>query len=319
MSDQQLIKLKIDEEFQKLIPPLSPDEYRQLEETIIRDGCREPLSVWNAIILDGYNRYEICTRLQISFSTVRISLKNREEAAAWICANQLCRSNISEEAHRYLIGKRYDIEKIIGAHNAAGTDQYTRKEDRPKMLVEPFYDESASRTAQRLGEEYHLSYATVCKYGIYAQAIDALAKTVPELIQKVLSGQVKISQENIIQFSRLSPQDVRHLSDHLSGDTIRFVGYSGVRKVFPEKSGLSEELPPTIPAGSVKDMPAYDPDAEISSLTLTIPSWKSLIDRTRSVTNLTETSSNARCKLEEELVALKETIDAMLMAIKEDN
>ena len=33
----------IDEEFQKLIPPLTDDEYRQLEENCIKEGIREAI------------------------------------------------------------------------------------------------------------------------------------------------------------------------------------------------------------------------------------------------------------------------------------
>ena len=38
--------IKIDKEFQKLIPPLAPEELAQLEENILQDGCRDPLVVW---------------------------------------------------------------------------------------------------------------------------------------------------------------------------------------------------------------------------------------------------------------------------------
>src|SRR5580693_6189208 len=57
----------IDQEFQKLIPALLPDEYKLLEANIVRDGCREPLSVWNDVLVDGHNRYEICQRHSIKF------------------------------------------------------------------------------------------------------------------------------------------------------------------------------------------------------------------------------------------------------------
>ena len=52
--------LKIDPEFKDLIPPLSSDEYEQLENNILYDGCREPLIAWNDILVDGHNRYDIC-------------------------------------------------------------------------------------------------------------------------------------------------------------------------------------------------------------------------------------------------------------------
>ena len=187
MSEYDIYTLKVDEEFKNLIPPLSPDERKQLEENILQDGCREPLCVWNKTILDGHNRYEICTRHHLPFKIVHIFLKSREEAVAWICVNQLRRRNITDESRRNLIGKRYKMEQIIGAHNAVGTNQYTRKEVRPKMLTEPLFDETACRTRERLGKEYRISHATVDKYGRYDNAIKSSSKVEPELTHKLLS------------------------------------------------------------------------------------------------------------------------------------
>jgi hypothetical protein len=318
MAEQCIYKLKIDVGFKQLIPPLSAEELQQLEQNIIRDGCREPLCVWNNTILDGHNRYEICTQQQIPFMIQRIYFKNREEAIAWICANQLGRRNIADETRKYLIGKRYEMEKILGAHNAAGTNQHTKKEVRSKLLTEPPFDESVCRTRERLGEEYRISHATVNKYGIYANALDSLSRVVPELVPKILSGEVKISHENIVELSQLSGQDVRCLSQHISDDVTEFVGYSDMRKILPRRQDSAVKLPLPIPNGSVKDMPAYDPDAAISSLALTVPSWVRSIDCARSVTKLSDITDNARCKLEKELLGLRETIDSMLAAIKEE-
>lgn len=318
MTGGNTITLKINENFKRLIPPLSPEELQQLEQNLIRDGCREPLCVWNNTIIDGHNRYEICTRLQIPFTIRRIFFKCREEATVWICTNQLGRRNITDEMRKYLIGKRFELEKVIGAHNAAGTNQYTKKKDRPKILAEPTFDKTARRTSDRIGEEYHISHATIDKYGIYANALDNLLIVVPEFVQRILSGQVKISHINIIELSRLSPQDILYVSKQISKDPTRFIGYSVIRKFLPKRQDSPRPLTPIIPAGSVKNMPTYDPDAEISSLALTIPSWISSINRTHTVSNFNEISSNARCKLEKGLLELKLTIENMLSVIKEE-
>jgi N6-adenosine-specific RNA methylase IME4 len=42
----QEMNMKIDQEFKALIPPLTPEEYSQLEANLIADGCRDPLVVW---------------------------------------------------------------------------------------------------------------------------------------------------------------------------------------------------------------------------------------------------------------------------------
>ena len=60
-------RLKTDEEFKHLIRPLRQREYTQLEQNILSDGCRDPIVVWNDVIVDGHNRYEICMRYGIPF------------------------------------------------------------------------------------------------------------------------------------------------------------------------------------------------------------------------------------------------------------
>lgn len=60
MTEKYMHKLKIDPQYEKLIPPLSAEEFKYLEVNIKRDGCREPLCVWENTIIDGHNRYKIC-------------------------------------------------------------------------------------------------------------------------------------------------------------------------------------------------------------------------------------------------------------------
>ena len=49
-----MINLKIDPEFQNQIPPLTDDEYKQLEENILKEGkLLSPLIVWGNTLVDG--------------------------------------------------------------------------------------------------------------------------------------------------------------------------------------------------------------------------------------------------------------------------
>lgn len=323
MRDPQCYELKIDDGFKNLIPPLSINEYKQLEQNIIKEGCREPISIWNGYIIDGHNRYEICIKWDIPFQIREVDFHSREEAVSWICSNQLGRRNISQETRKYLIGKRYEAEKVIGTPNSVGSNQYV-KVDGPKKWIHPLADGTKHRTAVRLGNEYHISHGTVNKYGIYAQALDKLAKNEPEIVPKILSGQVKMSHESLVELSAMSNSEIKKLSHQLSSKADDYIGYSGTRREIQRSSMLGTTGKPTgsalrLPSASIKNMPAYDPDAEISSLTLTIPSWVSSIDRTRSTANFSIVSFNAREKLEKQLIDLKETIEDMLAAIKEEN
>lgn len=87
--------LQIDNEFRALIPPLTAEEYAGLEADIVANGCRMPLDVWGDIIVDGHNRYEICTKHDLPFKANDIAFADRREARIWIRQNQLNRRNIS--------------------------------------------------------------------------------------------------------------------------------------------------------------------------------------------------------------------------------
>ena len=67
-----MINLKIDPEFQSQIPPLTDDEFKQLEENILKEGkLLSPLIVWNNTLVDGHSRYVILQKHpEIYFSTI---------------------------------------------------------------------------------------------------------------------------------------------------------------------------------------------------------------------------------------------------------
>jgi hypothetical protein len=90
-----LKKLMIDSEFKMLIPPLQAEEIKQLEENIIAEGCRDPLSVWDGVIVDGHNRYEICTKHDLGFDVHEVAFEDRSHAIEWIIRNQFGRRNLA--------------------------------------------------------------------------------------------------------------------------------------------------------------------------------------------------------------------------------
>ena len=97
--NEMLEQLKIDPEFEKVIPPLTKDEYHQLEENILDDGrIMMPIAVWGDIIVDGHNRYRIAREYgDVPFSTTQLDFANRYEAIAWICKNQLAEKRQTKE------------------------------------------------------------------------------------------------------------------------------------------------------------------------------------------------------------------------------
>lgn len=100
----------IDEEFKNLIPPLSDEEFRQLEENCVRDGIRDPLVVWpqedgTDILIDGHNRWKIIGKHYNSLCPLfkRMEFESREDAKEWIIRNQLGRRNIQNYVKAELV------------------------------------------------------------------------------------------------------------------------------------------------------------------------------------------------------------------------
>lgn len=86
--------MTVDSEFKNLIPPLSPEERQGLESSLLKEGCRDALVLWGDILIDGHNRYEICTKHNIPFKTVQREFKSREAVIEWIILNQFGRRNL---------------------------------------------------------------------------------------------------------------------------------------------------------------------------------------------------------------------------------
>jgi len=330
MSDLQVHTLKLNSEFQFLVHPHSLSETLEIENTLRNQGCTAHLKVWNGTLLYHYEHYEICTRYNIPFRIEKLKVKHYEEAVAWLCKKQLERTDLPEEMRKYLVGKRYLMEKVLGAHKYANIKQTNRRKGRNLIVTDESrpYDETATQTRERLGAEYHMSHATVRKYGIFAQNIDVIRESCPEFVRQVLIGKVRIAHEHLDAIVHLPPSEIKIATESFLSDDSGKKSYSHAREILSKNSvsietkatrGPRPLIPASLPSttGAIKNMPEYDPDAEISSLTYTVPSWVSSINRVRNVSDLSKVSGIAKSRLKKELINLKVTVDIMLNAMKE--
>lgn len=309
--------LQIDQEFKSIIPPLSKSEHFLLEESLKHDGCREPICLWNGVIVDGHNRYEICARLGIPFTTVLLSFSSRADAISWICLNQLSRRNLTGDAFRYLIGKRYDAEKIISQRkNGAGTNQHSIMipvED-SRTDDSTYLSKANRRTSVRLGNQYNLNHTTVESYGRFSRSLDQIERKAPGILPSVLAGSIRISKDTVDLLADMPDDQVDHISRALRDqldqnrhmtiyDTNRVI-----EKVQARESGVTDE-PVIMP--KIKSMPIYDPDAEVNGLLLTIPTWVNTIQRIIEKADFNCISIKARGSLSQALCELELVISEL--------
>lgn len=115
------LTLRTKAKFRDLIPPLGNEERQQLEDNIRRDGCRDPLVVWDEIIVDGHNRYDICRKHDVKFTTKKIRFADDDEACIWIIQNQFGRRNLAPYTRVELALK---LEPLIAAKAKAQQKQH---------------------------------------------------------------------------------------------------------------------------------------------------------------------------------------------------
>lgn len=123
----------IDPEYQSLIPALGQQEFEDLTQALLRDGCREPLSVMEDVddrgnvcyvLLDGHNRHQICESLGLPYEMRVIhGLMSRDEIRQWIIQNQLGRRNLTADQMAYYRGEQYRLRKT-DIRNPGGRNQH---------------------------------------------------------------------------------------------------------------------------------------------------------------------------------------------------
>lgn len=288
--EKKLYTLVIKERFKSLIPPLTASEYEQLEENIIKNGCREPICIWNETIIDGHNRYEICHKNEIPFFIQEVpDIETDEEAVVWICANQLGRRNLSEESRKILIGERYNAELIVNSKkNKHGHNQYTPKDEIKKA--------ASHATAEKIAKEYSISETSVRRYAQYSKVMNTMSETNPELYRQIKDGYLKFTREEIskMAFEQKPPKN----------DSSR-----------SKKSNAGRHKKKF----QIKEIPDYNPNVEFDSLAHTIPSWQRSIDRVLSNKEISNISYEVKTHLKTELEKIKFSIETMLCALEEDD
>ena len=298
-------KLKIDLDFKSIKLPISQRGFLTLESDILEHGCQKPITVWHGFIADGHSRYEICAKHDIPFRVRELDYEYREEVLTWICTEQLQKKKISEEARKFLIGYQYLIAKSLVMRKKARFDAM-RTDDDPDEMPIP----NRHVTAEEIGERNNVSYSTVLKYSTYARALEIIEQKTPGFIAKILSGKYKISHANIVEISRHSPAEIEKISSKLERNGLPYLQYNKARSV------LRNTATPNVP--SVKDMPVYDPDAPLTELALTIPSWISSLNRAKNNTDLSAVSAAAKQKLIAMLTEFHEIAEEILKKIKEE-
>lgn len=190
--------LNVDPEFQGKIPPLTEQEFVQLEENILEAGrVYEPIVVWNGTIVDGHNRYKIVQKHpEIVWETREMNFEDKWAAFDWMYKNQLGRRNLTTEQRTYLLGKLYEARK-----HCRGANQFTVDRSNQNDYS------SNGRVHTQIAKEQGVGSATVQRAEIFARGIDDIRKEDPELAEDILTSRKKTNLNCVRRVAKANPEE----------------------------------------------------------------------------------------------------------------
>jgi hypothetical protein len=213
--DAKMALVKIDREFEALIPKLSSEEYSQLRLNVSRDGCRDNLRVWfgHNILLDGHNRYRICQETGKDFGVTPIELPDREAALLWIEENQLGRRNLSD-AQRAVIVKSIERRRASTPEaRKAQTEAATTAKKLGKTVDDTVSSTEKPKRSKGNNSELAKKHNIPERQLRYAGEIEAAAENaaegspIKELPAKVRAGEIDLLEaRREIRVSGPTPQ-----------------------------------------------------------------------------------------------------------------
>ncbi|MDF9797504.1 hypothetical protein OKW21_002767 [Catalinimonas alkaloidigena] len=190
--------IKVKSELQNFITPLSEDSREQLEENIKLNGCLDPLTLWDKkngdlVLVDGHNRYQICSKHDIPFRVRVIRFGSEEEAKDWMINHQLGRRNLNPDQLSYFRGLKYErMKKKRGGYD--------------KVLSS---GQSGDKTSEVLAREFNVSDRTILRDAEFAKGIEIIAKGNPKMKNDILLGRIKVKKSDVQTLAQV--KDMRQI------------------------------------------------------------------------------------------------------------
>ena len=303
MHDDAIKNLHTDNDFERIIQPYTESIVNEIIEAYKDTPFEYEVYVWEDILLISAYLYQRITDSGLPVKIEHLDFGSKLEAICFVCMQQLERTDLKDSYHRYLIGKAYMSQHI---------------------LANTFKPVSKFKSAMKLAGPLNISSGTVLKYYEYAKSIETVYAIEPKLAEYILNEVVRISQENIIELARIPSDNLRRLLEAIESGKLKWITYTDMRFESqynppkgnkPSRIERKEEVDGKL---AIRQMPAYDPDAQVSSLALTIPSWTSSIKRVTEATDFSKISNAARNRLMKNLVHLNDSIDTIKQAVEEE-
>ena len=169
--------IQIKEDFKKLIPALTKEEFKQLEDNCLKEGIREKIITWNGFVIDGHNRFEIATRWNLDYQTESKKFDNENDVKEWMINNQFGRRNLSNYQRSVLA---LELESVFS--------ERAKVKQKQAGEVKQISAEAPIETRKELAKVANVSHDTIAKVKVIQNQAEDELKT------KLVNGEVSINQ-----------------------------------------------------------------------------------------------------------------------------
>lgn len=180
----------VKEELKAYIDPLTAEEHEALERSLLAEGCRDALVLWGNILVDGHNRYGICTQHGIPFRTIQHPhLKSMDDVHLWMIEQHLGRRSVSDFQRGVLALRK---RAIVDARRAAEQDRLARESAGEPALDGDDADTPPWEPAPKLSKADLARQARLSTTQV-TQIEKIHAHAAPEVIEAVKNGEINLS------------------------------------------------------------------------------------------------------------------------------
>lgn len=188
-------ELKIDPELKDLLPPLTDEEFKQLEKNILDNGYDKnfPIMEWHGYIADGHNRYSICKKHNIDPVIGTLAYDTKEEVMRWMLDIQLGRRNLSPIQRIAVTEKYRPIYEKQAQENQSKAGGDKKSENYKKSVVTNSSQVISDNKERNPTVRKILSDAAGVSEDTYSKGKKILDSDNDTLKQEVLSGEKSIN------------------------------------------------------------------------------------------------------------------------------
>ena len=201
----ELSDIKINIDFENLIPKQTAEQFKQLEENMVSEGrARNPLVIWQGhdTLVDGHHRLKILkAHPELKWSVVEQDFTDEDEVKEWIIKNALGTRNLTELQFTELIGRLQNMRK-----KRKGNTTSTRTQS---GTYQKSQNATNGDTAEQVAKEIGVNRSTVFHAANFVDGLDAAEAVVPGFKDAVLTGEVKAQKQEVAAMRKQTPDEIK--------------------------------------------------------------------------------------------------------------